>query len=244
RRKLVKESAPRARKGIYELTGAMACGGCRKGATLNAAVRKKQAISGFAYRCGSRARTAGHACEGVYMKRHEVESEVRQFLEVHARGIDESPAAEVQRAHESDAARKRADKQRTALEKDHKRLTVALARLAVDKNVNPENYEEDVYELAVAELKRDRDKIARQLQQATVVVEQPAFGDFRPLVVGLMAEWDTLLTAERNAIIRKLVRRVALVKTPEGEVRVEIHPIWMPDPWAKESVSAAHDLAA
>ncbi|MEV7774423.1 hypothetical protein [Kitasatospora sp. NPDC086791] len=78
-----------------------------------------------------------------------------------------------------------------------------------------------------------------------VVVEHQTFGDVRPLVVGLMAEWDTLLVEERNAIIRKLIRRVALVRKSEDEVVVGIHPVWMPDPWPKgDSAGAEHDLAA
>ncbi|MFD4659312.1 recombinase family protein [Kitasatospora sp. NPDC058444] len=245
RRKLVKETTPRSRDGIYMLTGTMACGGCRLGCTLNSATRKKISIPGWAYRCGRRAKSAGHACKGVYLMRPIVEGEVMEFLGKHAKGIDESPESQVRRARESEVARKRASDRRAELEREGKRLTAALTRIAVDKNMNPENYPDDVYDLAVADLKKAREKNTRELERTAVVVEQPTFSDFRPMVVGLMAEWDTLLVAERNAIIRKLVRRVALVRKSADEVVVEVHPIWLPDPWAAApDGTVTHDLAA
>ncbi|MEU1764783.1 hypothetical protein [Streptomyces rimosus] len=79
-----------------------------------------------------------------------------------------------------------------------------------------------------------RDAIRRELDKIAVVEELPSAEEFRPPAVGLIEEWDTLLTAERNAIIRQLVRRVALIRNGElGEDElIGIHPVWEPDPWA------------
>ncbi|MFE7638335.1 recombinase family protein [Kitasatospora sp. NPDC057518] len=244
RRQLVKDTAPRSRNGCYMLTGTMKCGLCRKGATLNAKQKRCTIFQGFAYRCGSRAKSGELACPGVYMHRTEVEGVVVDFLEKHAQSIDRVPAVELQRTRDGEAERKRIEQQRAQLKKDHKKLTDALTRLAVDKSMNPENYEEDVYEKAHEKLRKERDGIAAQLTQTAVVVEQPKFSDFRPLVVGLVAEWETLLVAERNAIIRNLIRRVVITKDAAGATAVEIHPIWMPDPWAKKATASAHGLAA
>ncbi|MFD7738391.1 recombinase family protein [Streptomyces sp. MJM8645] len=242
RRKLIKDTAPRSRQGSYMLTGTMNCGGCRRSAGVNAAQRKGKNIRGYAYRCGTRAQRGQLACAGCYILRSEVEGEVTAFLRQHADGIDESPSVQVRQTRDFEAAQKRTSLARKELEKQHKRLTTALTNLAVDKSLNPENYEDDVYEKAKAKLTDERARITKQLEAATVEAAQPTFTELRPIVVGLMAEWETLLVSERNAIIRKLIRRVALTKNESGEVVVEIHPLWMPDPWA--SKAAGHELAA
>lgn len=63
-----------------------------------------------------------------------------------------------------------------------------------------------------------------------VEVEQtPDRTDFEPLIVSLAAEWSTLEVSEQNALLKQLIRRVALVRTDaeDGEtsaVKVEGSP--------------------
>lgn len=52
------------------------------------------------------------------------------------------------------------------------------------------------------------------------------------IIVGLAQEWDTLLNAEKNSLLKQLVCRVTFLRQEEAPVAVEVHPLWEPDPWA------------
>ncbi|MFH8345045.1 recombinase family protein [Streptomyces sp. NPDC018045] len=236
RRQQIKDTAPRSRKAKYMLSGLVRHRACRGGTGINSlqTTRQKQkvVIPGHAYRCSAHTQSGGTACEGVWIQRDKVEDAFLRWLRTQAAGIDQAPAAE-QEQRDLEAERTRVLRQRVKLQAEHAKYIDALKRLAVDNALNPEKYPEGTYEDARDTLVAQRDAIKRDLDKVAVIEELPSVEDFRPIAVGLIEEWDTLLTAERNAIIRQLIRRVALVRNGEhGEDGlIEVHPVWEPDPW-------------
>jgi hypothetical protein len=65
----------------------------------------------------------------------------------------------------------------------------------------------------------------------------PRRDDYAPLLLGLMDAWDEMHSSEKNALLKQVLRRVALVKT-DGAADIEIHPVWEPDPWAEAFAEA------
>jgi DNA invertase Pin-like site-specific DNA recombinase len=235
RRKVVRDTAPRSRTGIYELTGLPKCTGCRKGTSLNAARRGDENVKGFAYRCSARAKSGATACEGVLVPRHTVEAEVRKWIaDKVADDIDAAPPTELgdDRADGPDRqAENMRARARAQAEVDKYRN--ALARLRADHAANPGDYEEGEYEEAAALIRKDRDRAKAVLDTVPEVEPLPDRAEFNPLMVGLIAEWDTINVAERNLILRKVIRRVALTRNGTGyeNVAITVHPMWEPDPW-------------
>jgi hypothetical protein len=58
----------------------------------------------------------------------------------------------------------------------------------------------------------------------------PVRADFQARVVALAAEWDAYDYAQRNRVLRWLVRRVVLTRTDTG-VTIDVHPLWEADQW-------------
>ncbi|MCX4824212.1 recombinase family protein [Streptomyces sp. NBC_01142] len=234
RRKEVKETAPRSRTGIYELTGLCKCAGCHLGTSLNTARRDGANVPGFAYRCSRRAKSGAMACDGVLIERSAVEEEILAWLKREAaQGIDNAPPAEItpERNLANEQAANMAARARAQAEVDKQRQ--ALARLRAEHAANPDDFGPGEYEEA-ADLVRKRRAEAQQLLDSIPEVEPlPERAEFVPLVVGTVKEWPTLDTRERNMILRKLIRRVALIRNGPGTENHEIavHPMWELDPW-------------
>jgi hypothetical protein len=236
-RKEVAATAPRSRNGIYELTGLPKCGQqCRKGTSLNASDGRP----GFAYRCSARAKSGPLACDGIYVLRERVEAEVFAWLQREAADdIDQAPPTE--QAQPPDRADQEAAgiraRARAQAEVDKQRD--ALARLRADHMANPNDYEPGEYEEAAAIIRAARDKAKAVLDSIPETAPVPDRAEFRPLIVGLVAEWPTLTVRERNGIYRQLIRRVALIRHGPGSDTAEIvvHPLWEPDPWAPEATA-------
>jgi site-specific DNA recombinase len=56
---------------------------------------------------------------------------------------------------------------------------------------------------------------------------KPRLDDFRPLVVGLLPEWDSFNTVEHNLFLRKLIRHILVSPRPSRyETRARIVPVW------------------
>ncbi|MGW1770673.1 recombinase family protein [Streptomyces sp. NPDC002104] len=237
----VRTKHPRQRQGLYTLTGTTCCGLCRGGTSINPKNTtingERVYIPGHAYKCNSRGRTGStvHSCPGLFIQRDKVEKEVKKWLATKAApAIDLMPPTEQeQRDTKADEARRSA--QRVKLQAEHTKLEEALKRLAMDNALNPDKYPEGVYEGARDQFVAERDAVTASISKL-VPSEQtgPGIETFRPIMVGLLDEWDTLLTIERNAIIRQLVRRVVLTSSGVGAaaVTVTVHPVWEADPWA------------
>ncbi len=246
RREQVRNTPPRARQALYTLTGTVKCAGCQGGTSLNPLHTtfegKRITVPGNAYRCSQRTQSGGTMCDGVWIQRVKVEAFVLDWLKGQAAGVDQVPATE-QEQLDAEAERARVAKQRLRLQAEHARYVEALKRLAMDNALDPEKYPEGTYESARDALVMKRDAAKTALSKITVVEDQPTAEDFRPLVVGLVEEWDTVMTIERNAIIRQLIRRVTLQRHGSGSenVTMEIHPVWEPDPWAPDDEIADDD---
>ncbi|MDJ1131757.1 recombinase family protein [Streptomyces iconiensis] len=245
RRKEIKATPPRARNALYELTGLPRCAQCRGGTSMTTAISTQDGqpvnVNGWAYRCSQRAASGNTKCEGVWIPRHIVERKVREWLETEAaHGVDAAPATPQQTPALDERARAR--KARAKLQAEGEQYDAGLRRLAVDNAMTPEKYPEGVFEAARDELQKKRARVDEALSQLVEVEEAPHRADFDLLVVGMVEEWPTLLTAERNAMLKQLIRRVALVRLRDDEgvpirgqagVDVQIHPVWKPDPWAE-----------
>ncbi|MDN3056213.1 recombinase family protein [Streptomyces sp. SRF1] len=246
RRQQIRNTPPRARQAKYTLTGATKCGGCRGGTSLNplrtSVNGETVTVAGHAYRCSQRTASGGFKCEGVWIQRSKVEAFVLDWLRGQAAGVDQIPATEEEQ-RDIEAERASMAKQRIRLQAEHTKYVEALKRLAMDNALDPQKYPEGTFEAARDSLIVERDKAKANLAKLAVVDEKPTAEDYRPLAVGLVEEWETLLTVERNAIIRQLVRRVVLTRHGSGaeNVAVEIHPVWEPDPWEPEEVEEDDD---
>ncbi|MBC9714046.1 recombinase family protein [Streptomyces sp. TRM66268-LWL] len=235
RRKEVRETVPRSRTGIYELTSLVKCSGCKLGTALNAARRNGRNEPGFAYRCSLRAKAGATACDGILIHRTEVENEVFRWLtRVAAEGIDAAPSTAHHGPERDLAAEQAANiaaRARTQAEIDKQRT--ALARLRAEHAANPDDFGPGEYEEA-ADLIREKRREAQALLDSIPETEPlPDRAEFIPLVIGTVEEWDTLDTRGRNMMLRKLIRRVAITRHGAGNENHEIaiHPVWEPDPW-------------
>ncbi|KIZ15365.1 hypothetical protein SNA_27825 [Streptomyces natalensis ATCC 27448] len=79
-----------------------------------------------------------------------------------------------------------------------------------------------------------------RLAKLQEVEQQPMREEFYPVVAGLLEEWDTLLATEKNNLLRKLLRRVALTGTGRGSESIDFHPVWEPNPWATNLKEEEH----
>lgn len=235
RRKEVKATTPRSRAGIYELSGLCRCAGCRGGTSLNTARRDGVNVPGWAYRCTKRAQAGATACDGVLIPRHIVEDKVFDWLKDEAaEGIDNAPPAEVtpeRNLADEQAANMRA-RARAQAEVDKQRQ--ALARLRAEHAANPDDFGPGEYEEAADVIRRKRTEAQATLDSIPEMEALPDRAEFVSLVVGTVEEWETLNTRERNNMLRKLIRRVALIRHGSGadKVEIQVHPLWKPDPWA------------
>ncbi|MXM68898.1 hypothetical protein GR925_37265 [Streptomyces sp. HUCO-GS316] len=87
------------------------------------------------------------------------------------------------------------------------------------------------YEAARDRIRTQQAANTKATERVAEVEATPHRADYESLIVGTVEEWETLNARERNEILKQLVRRVAVTKTEDG-VRVEVHPVWEPDPWA------------
>ncbi|WP_406013016.1 recombinase family protein [Streptomyces sp. NBC_00984] len=229
---------PRARNPTYPLTGLVRCGACRKGAGCTSAKRKGVRLLGYAYACGE---SRHKLCDSpVWVQRALVEDEVHMWLarEV-AAVVDAAPASPVALDDDQERKQARAARDRARLEAEHTRLVSGLSNLAADRALTPDAYPDGVFEQARDRLLAQKRNVAEALEAAAVAEVAPDRSKLIPIAVGLLEEWDTLVAAEKNAILRSLIRRVVATRGAKGvrglensgKTKVTIHPLWDPDPW-------------
>ncbi|QKN87557.1 serine integrase [Streptomyces phage Ignacio] len=225
---------PRSRNPVYPLTGLMRCGTCRRDVGATSARRRGKQVLGYAYSCASQYKSGTTICtSGVWVQRAVVEDEVLRWLETEAApGIDAAPPTAttppVDRT-KADAARAHAH----ALAQ-HEKVTTALQRLAVAAAMDPDRFPPGVFEAARDQLVAEQQQWAREMQKYQQIEAAPTRATFEPVAVGLVAEWDVLNVSEKNALLRRLLRRVVVTREGRGSsmTRVECHPVWDPDPWS------------
>ncbi|MFE7096982.1 recombinase family protein [Streptomyces erythrochromogenes] len=234
RRSAMRDTPPRARAPLYPLTNLVRCAGCRGTAPMHSAIRtvngERRTIQGHHYACGRRAVTGKHGCIGIYATRTIVEAEVLKWLKDPAADIDNAPPSPAPPDPAVDQ-RVAAARERARLQTEAEKQRRALATLRADRAMNPEDYGPGEYEDAVARIKQQQAATTAALERATVVEMTPRYADYEPLVAQLLDVWPLLNDAEMNGLLRQVIRRVALVRQERGW-RVEVHPLWEPDPWA------------
>lgn len=216
---------PRERNAAYETTGLTRCVRCRGAMTG----RPKE--NGVVYwRCAKA--DAGGDCEGVAGTYGDLLKEVQDFLKGVADGIDSVPAPPITAppvTEEPAAAEPAEDK--AALEEELSFLQRAMARLITDYAKRPERYPEDAYDEARKGIADDQAEVAAKLEKLNQAQPEvlPKAEDFRSLVVGVLPEWATLTPAQRNLILRKMVRHILVSPRPSRfETRARVVPVWEP----------------
>ncbi|UNZ21940.1 recombinase family protein [Streptomyces sp. 891-h] len=236
RRREVRSTPPRSRNPQHPLSNLARCGnGCRGTATLSSAERKGEdgnthTVRGYAYQCGRRGATGTHGCAGVWAKREDVEEQVLAWVEREvAPGVDNAPSTPQQRLALEKRQRAAADYAHLQAEVD--KYATALARLRAEHAIDPAEWGEGEYEAARDRIQQKKRAAERALDRVAAVTVLPDPAEFRPVLVGLVEEWATLNTEEKNALLKQVIRRVALVRRPSGGVEAVVHPVWEPDPW-------------
>ncbi|PJN40482.1 recombinase family protein [Streptomyces sp. CB02959] len=220
RRKLVAATPPRSRLPSTEVTGLTRCGQCTGAATVS----RSRGKPGF--RCARRTEYGADGCIGVWARGADVVAEVLEWLSSVAHEIDNAPATALD-GHSPNDDRARAARERARVQTEHAKVEASLTRLAVDAAKNPDKYPPGVFEAARDELVAERHQLSERISALVEVEEMPEADDYLPLLVGVLDEWETLTVAERNLILRKLIRRIVLhqPKRP-GPVTVAIVPVW------------------
>lgn len=247
RRKTVKESAPRVRNAVYPLSGIVRCGTCRGGIGAVHYGRGDKRVRGGGYQCTRYTKGGKSMCPGCWIRRATVEEKLLEWLAREAaQGIDTAPSVPQQRPSVQNE-RRRAARERARLQGEHQQYADALKRLVMDVAMYPDKYPAGAFEAARDELTARQENVAAQIARTQEIEDQPVAEDFRPLMVGVMEEWEVLLPAEANALLRQLLRRVVINRTGRGTATFEFHPVWHPDPWAaqgQESDDGAVTLAS
>lgn len=236
-RAATRTTPPRARNPVYPLSGMLRCGECRRCVAAVRGGSTGKTVNGYGYRCNHQVQTRSTGCKGVRLTRKRVERDVLDWLAREAaKGVDDAPSVP-QRRGEVAAERALAARERARLEAQLEKFAAGLSRLQADRAVNPEDYGPGAYEAARDRIKEQQRIAQAALEKCATVEEMPDRVDYEPLIVGLLFEWETLFPAEKNGILRQLIRRVVAHRVErEGKrptARVEIHPVWEPDPWAE-----------
>lgn len=244
--------APRARRATYATTGLVAHGACR--AHLSAASDTSatgEQLRGRWLVCGKHKHKSKKACDGISVEREWVEQELRQWLaDGPAADVDAAPAADPEVEQRARVAVDR-DVVRTRVRDQLGRAERGLATLVKSAALDPELYPPEAFVAARDELIGERDRARARLAELEEAEALPGVATLRPVAVGLLAEWDTLMPAARNAILRRLVRRVVVDGQRHAHTRygwawqrAEVHPAWEPDPWAPAAVGDVAVVAA
>ncbi|MFE4328688.1 recombinase family protein [Streptomyces sp. NPDC056831] len=241
RRAEVKATPPRARRALYTLTNLIKHDECRGTVPAQSAQRVVNGlptnIQGYAYACGRRAITAMHGCGGVWATRTRVEDLVLNWLKTEAAPqIDEIPMVPAPRREPADG-RVMAARERARLEAEAAKLANALTNLRTDRAMNPEDYGPGEYEAARDRIRQQQSVNTAAMERAAAVESTPHRADYAPAVMELVDIWEDAHDSEKNALLKQLVRRVALIRTDAGAT-IEVHPVWEPDPWVEAEAEA------
>jgi hypothetical protein len=225
---------PRARNPTYPLTGLVRCGACRGDAGATSARRRGRQILGYAYYCGARSHAGTSVCTaGVWVQRAVVEDEVLRWLEQHvAAAVDATPSEPRPTAPTVDTrARARTDRDR--LQAEHDRLAAALTTLRTQRAMDPDDWGPGEYEAARDRIRDQQATVTAALNAAAEQAAAPLADDYQVQMLSLLTVWKAASAAEKNRLLRTVVRRVVCTREGRGSARtrVDVHPIWEPDPW-------------
>lgn len=213
----------RALAPVYPLAGLVRCGLCGSSGMIHQTRRER----GKAYRCHARARRAVQH-DAVWVRRAVVEEKVLEWLVDLRRLIDDIVAGKV--AIPEPRREPGLDKKRKSLEQQIGRATSAMQR-AFDA-YSDGDVPRDVYLHTRERNERKRDEAQRQLDELPKPDEAPESPvAHREVVVGLIAEWDTISVHSKRVLLGRLIRRVEI--RPADGVAVVAH--WAPaDPPKKK----------
>ncbi|MER7726433.1 recombinase family protein [Streptomyces sp. NPDC096323] len=236
RRTEMKKTPPRARRPIYTTTGLLRCSGCRGTAPVGSAQRiiDGQAVNvqGYCVSCGRRGITGTKGCPGVWAMRSRINKKIRAWVRDNvADDIDDAPSIPVQRPAEADP-RIAAARERARLEVEAEKLRAGLVNLRTQRAVDPDDFGPGEYEAARDRIRQQQAVNLAAMERVATMEATPARSDYEPLLIALADAWQDMTEPEQNALLRQLVRRVALTRVEGGEALVEVHPVWEPDPWA------------
>lgn len=223
---------PRARNPTYPLTGLVRCGECHRDAGATSARRRGRQILGYAYMCASRYHSGGTVCAaGVWVQRATVEDEVLRWLEQSvASEIDTAPSVPRPVAPAADTrARARGDRDRLQAESD--RITRALTTLRTQRAVDPDDWGPGEYEAARDRIREQQATVTAALTAAAEQATAPVITDYHEQMLALLTAWRVAEAAERNRLLRTVMRRVVCTRRGRGSARIDVHPVWEPDPW-------------
>jgi DNA invertase Pin-like site-specific DNA recombinase len=248
-REQTKNTAPRARKATYPLTGLMAHGKCRFHASHSSGTDSEgEQVRGKWVVCSRHKHANRLDCpKGLNAAREQVEDDVKEWLRENVvDDLDALPTIPGQQNKEKAAEdpRERVKRERAHLQRELTRIEAAIDRLVEEHALDPDKYPGDSFARVrdkllgrKGSLVADLNKLGKEAEEE----EAPRREDFRPLVVGLLKEWKLLSPIEANALLRQVIRRVALYDKRDDDgtlisVSAVVHPVWEPDPWEPKKV--------
>lgn len=237
RRKEVRSTPPRARRATYPLTNLLRHNTCRGTVPAQTARRSVQGVAtnvrGYAYACGRRTIMGPHGCDGVWATRAHLEALTLRWVETEvAPGVDAASSAPAAREDVA-GQRARAARERARLEAEAVKLANGLTNLRADRAMNPDEYGPGEYEAARDRIRQQQKANDAALERVSVAETEPHRTDYAPLLIDLCDAWHDMADAEKNALLKQVVRRIVVART-DGEATIEVHPVWEPDPWAAD----------
>lgn len=236
-RRRMAETAPRARRATYTLTGLARHATCRH-ALVASAIGKGD--RGSLLVCNGHKRKGDKACStGATFKREQVEAAVLEWVRKVASPLIGAMAPTAPTTAPGADARAQRLRRRARLQSDRDKASNALDNLVAAYAMDPTRFPMDAYD-------RTRDKFSAEIAQADAQLraldeaeeETPPREQFERRARELAEVWELLEPEERSGILRQMVRRVACydLRVPGRRsvgLRVEVHPVWDPDPWAE-----------
>ncbi|MEI5099033.1 recombinase family protein [Streptomyces sp. PmtG] len=241
-----KKRPPRARKATYRLTGLMWHGICRFHASISSgSTSKGEQIRGKWYVCSRHKHANRIDCpKGIHVAREQVETDVKAWLRREIVGdVDALETTPGQQEEKTEDPKERKKRERAHLQRELTRIEAALDRLVEENALDPDKYPGDSFARVRDKLLGRKGSLVAELNKLgnAPAEEMPKREDFRPIVVGLLDEWDLLTMIEANALLSQVIRRVVLYDERDEDgnvikVRTVIHPTFEPDPWERKKV--------
>ena len=207
----------RSRTPTYPLTGVIVCGHCHYALVAHT----NHGIRGNSYKCSRwhqyRDCPGG---TGGFVQRALAEAAVLARLRELAADLDQAAAETSAR----ETARPAVD--RGQVEQQLLRVDQALTRLAKQRALD-DLMPAEAYESARDELLAERSQYETRLAQLAET-QARSMESFRPVLAGLLAKWETYSVARKNAVLKQLIRHVA-VSRPGGPKTTPIFvvtPVW------------------
>ncbi|HEY8979806.1 MAG TPA: recombinase family protein, partial [Streptomyces sp.] len=246
-REQTKKTPPRARKATYRLSGILWHGNCRFSAGMSSSTEKNRQVHGSLVVCSRHKNGNRIDCpKGINVSRKRVEVDVKKWLRTEvAEAVDAlEDSLEKEGEGNSQDPREQGKRERAYLQRELLKIEAAIDRLVEQNALEPDKYPGDSFERVRDKLLSRKGILIAELGEQDEEEkhgELPQRESFRPLVVGLLKEWDLLTTIEANALLRQVIRRVVIYdeRDEEGTLvswKTVIHPVWEPDPWMPKKI--------